>query len=111
MPHHGLECLGVRRDVCGIDCRDDNRHVGNLRVYPPSRPTIPRIALPRSFASCSALTKFGLTFFSTLPPPTDNTRIASFALSRLPLSHSTKTDGHPSSFVRAVSSDTLSVGA
>ena len=30
MPHHGLECLGVRRDVCWIDCRDDNRHVGNL---------------------------------------------------------------------------------
>jgi hypothetical protein len=21
----------VRRDVCWIDCRDDNRHVGNLR--------------------------------------------------------------------------------
>ena len=31
MPHDGLECLGVRRGVCGIDCRDDNRHVGNLR--------------------------------------------------------------------------------
>src|SRR5436189_3472431 len=80
-------------------------------VYPPSRPTIPRIALPLSFASCSALTKFGLTFFSRLPPPTDNTRTASFALSRLPLSHSAKTDGHPSSLVRAVSSETLSVGA
>ena len=31
MPNHSLERLGVRRDVCGIDCRDDNRHVGNLR--------------------------------------------------------------------------------
>src|SRR6188474_800385 len=80
-------------------------------VYPPSRPRIPRIALPRSFASRSALTKFGLTFFSRLPPPTDNTRIASFPLSRLPLSHSAKTEGHPSSLVRAVSSETLSVGA
>src|SRR5438477_4500674 len=80
-------------------------------VYPPSRPTIPRIALPRSFASFSALTKFGLTFFSRLPPPTENTRIASFPLSRLPLSHSAKTEGHPSSLVRAVNSETLSVGA
>ena len=31
MPNHGLECLGVGRDVCGIDCRDDNGHIGNLR--------------------------------------------------------------------------------
>ena len=31
MPHHSLECLGVRRDVCRIDRRDDNGHVGNLR--------------------------------------------------------------------------------
>src|SRR4030095_6248080 len=80
-------------------------------VYPPSRPTIPRMALPRSFASFSALTKFGLTFFSRLPPPTDKTKIASLSLSRLPLSHSVKTEGHPSSLVRAVSSETLSVGA
>src|ERR1700756_5313825 len=34
MPNHGLEGFGVRRDVCGIDCRDDNRHVGNLRGVP-----------------------------------------------------------------------------
>jgi hypothetical protein len=32
-------------------------------------------------------------------------------LSRLPLSHSAKTEGHPSSLVRAVSSEMLSVGA
>ncbi len=31
MPDYGLECFGVRGDVCGIDCRDDNRHVRNLR--------------------------------------------------------------------------------
>ena len=46
-----------------------------------------------------------------LPPPTDNTRIASFSLSRLPLSQSAKTEDHPSSLVRAVSSETLSVGS
>jgi len=31
MPNHGLERFGVRRDVGGIDCRDYNRHVRNLR--------------------------------------------------------------------------------
>jgi hypothetical protein len=72
---------------------------------------MPRTALPRSFANRKAATKFALTFFSTSPPPTDRTRTASLSLRRLPLSHSTKTEGHPSSFVRAVSSDTLSVGA
>ena len=30
MPNHGLERLGVRRDVRGIDRRDDNGHIGNL---------------------------------------------------------------------------------
>jgi len=34
VPHHRLERFGVRRDVCGIDCWDDNRHVGNLRGVP-----------------------------------------------------------------------------
>src|SRR3972149_5838523 len=51
-----------------------------------------------------------MTFFSRFPPPTEKTNTMSPAFSRLPLSHSTKTLAHPSSFVRAVSSDTLSVG-
>ena len=44
-------------------------------VYPPSRPTMPRTALPRCFANCNAATKLGLTFFSTSPPPTENFEI------------------------------------
>src|SRR6266550_1076304 len=31
MPHHGLECLGVRRDVFGIDGRHDHARVRSLR--------------------------------------------------------------------------------
>ena len=77
----------------------------------PSRPTIPVIFAPMDFAYCKAVTRFGLMFFSIFPPPTENTTTPSFAASLLTLSHSTKIDAQPSSLVRAVSSDTLSVGA
>ncbi len=50
-------------------------------------------------------------FFSTLPPPTENTNSVSAFASREPRSHSTNTLAHPSSLMRAVSSETLSVGA
>ena len=45
-----------------------------------------------------------------LPPPTEKTRIASCEESREVRSHASKLVSHPSSFVRAVSSATLSVG-
>ena len=66
---------------------------------------------PTCFATWIALTRFGLTFFSRFPPPTEKMSNPSFALMRLPLSHSLKTVAQPSSFVRAVNSETLSVGA
>ena len=72
---------------------------------------MPMTGAPTSWAYCRAVTRFGLTFFSRLPPPTENTRIRSSGLSRLTRSHSTKTVAQPSSLVRAVSSETLSVGA
>ena len=56
-------------------------------------------------------TMFGLTFFSRFPPPTEKIRMASLALPRLTLIHSENTVGQPSSLVRAVSSETVSVGA
>src|SRR5689334_2894327 len=43
-------------------------------VYPPSRPTIPITRLPTLLAYSSAATRFGLTLFSRLPPPTESTR-------------------------------------
>ena len=49
-------------------------------------------------------------FFSALPPPTEKTITASSALMRLPRSQLAKTVGQPSSLVRAVSSEMLSVG-
>ena len=43
--------------------------------------------------------------------PTENTNTPSSLRSRLPFSHATNTVSHPSSLVRAVNSETLSVGA
>ena len=80
-------------------------------VAPPSLPTMPNTAAPTSPASSSARTRLGDTFFSRLPPPTENTSTASRAPSRDTLSHSEKLVSQPSSLTRAVSSETLSVGA
>src|SRR5581483_6399983 len=68
-------------------------------------------ARPRDLASSSAAIRLGLTLRSASPPPTERTRIASLALARDVLSHSMNTVAQPSSLVRAVSSETLSVGA
>lgn len=54
--------------------------------------------------------KFSLTFFFLLPPPTENINIASFLFNLDIFNHSTKTVFQPSSLVRAVNSETLSVG-
>jgi hypothetical protein len=62
-------------------------------------------------AYCNARTRLGLTFFSRLPPPTEEMKSASLGLSGLVSNQSTKTLSQLSSLVRAVSSETLSVGA
>src|SRR5207253_700210 len=80
-------------------------------VYPPSRPTTPATLAPTCFAYCNAKTRLGLTFFFKSPPPTEKTKTQSLGESLLTLSHGTKTEAHPSSFARAVNSETLSVGA
>ena len=49
--------------------------------------------------------------FLSVAPPTEKMKTPSFGVRRLVFNHSTKTVAQPSSFVRAVSSDTLSVGA
>src|SRR5262245_10675440 len=77
-------------------------------VYPPSRPTTPKIFRPRCWASFNPATMFALTFFSRFPPPTEKTNTASFRVALLALSHAANTVSQPSSLVRAVSSATLS---
>ena len=52
-----------------------------------------------------------LTLRSASPPPTEKTKIASLLEMRLTSSQPVKTVSHPSSFVRAVNSETLSTGA
>jgi hypothetical protein len=72
---------------------------------------MPMTEAPAFLATWMALTRLGLTFFSRLPPPTEKMRMPSLPLMREPLSHSAKIVAQPSSLVRAVSSETLSVGA
>ena len=57
------------------------------------------------------LSRFTLTLFSLLPPPTDKINIVSLWFNLLPISQVSNTISHPSSLVLAVNSETLSVGA
>ena len=111
VPDHRLERLGVGGDVVGIDRRHDDAGVGHLgRVA----------AVPADDAADRGSDRPGVLqgrdqvradVRSRSPPPTESTRTRSLSLRRLPRSHSTKTVSQPSSLVRAVSSETLSVGA
>ena len=72
---------------------------------------MPQILAPTSLAYSSATTKLTLVFSGRLPPPTERTKIRSFSFKRLPSSQLAKAVSQPSSLMRAVSSETLSVGA
>src|SRR6185503_14808594 len=80
-------------------------------VNPPSRPTIPATRAPTALACSSARTRLVLTLRSESTPPTEKTSTASRAERRLPLSQLANEVSQPSSLMRAVSSETLSVGA
>ena len=80
-------------------------------VAPSSRPTTPKTRAPTSSASSIARTRFTETLCARFPPPTEKTRIASREDRREVRSQASKLVSQPSSFVRAVSSATLSVGA
>ena len=58
-----------------------------------------------------AFTRQTEMFLAASPPPTENISRASPADRRETLSHSAKAVSKPSSLIRAVSSETLSVGA
>jgi hypothetical protein len=85
--------------------------VAAVAVYPPSRPTMPWTPAPTFCASSMARTMFGDTLRSRSPPPTEKTNRASSTPRREPSSQPENTVSQPSSLARAVSSDTLSVGA
>ena len=78
VPDHRAEPLGVGRDPIGRDGRDDDAGLGGRAASRrrPCRRCRTRRA-PRSRASSSARTRLGETFFSRLPPPTENTSSAS----------------------------------
>jgi hypothetical protein len=101
----------VWRDRRVVDGRDQHARIRDLARVAAVAADDPTIAAPRSRGSFNAETRFGLMFLARLPPPTENTNRPSSARSRLQRSHSTNTLAQPSSLVRAVSSETLSVGA
>ena len=72
---------------------------------------MPSTVAPTSRASSTAFTMLTETPCSREPPPTENTRTASSARSREPRSQAAYAPSQPSSLTRAVSSETLSLGA
>jgi hypothetical protein len=109
VPDRGLEGLGMGRRMELVDGGDNDAGIGGLG----------RIAVAANdaedggatvLANCRALTRFGLTFFSRLPPPTEKIRRVSSGRKRLLRSQLSKTPAQPSSLVRAVSSGTFSLG-
>src|SRR4051794_7700511 len=79
-------------------------------VAPSDRPTTPNTHAPTERANSTAPTTFKEMPCERDPPPTLKTSTASPARSRDARSHAAKTLSNPSSFVRAVSSETLSAG-
>src|SRR3990167_612318 len=80
-------------------------------VYPPSLLTIPAILALIFLAYLIASIRLTLTFFSSLPPPTENIKSISFLFNLLIFNQLINTLSHPSSFVLALNSAILSVGA
>ena len=112
VPDDGLKRLAVRCDGVRVDGGHDDAGVRDLcGVAAVTADDADDRRRRPSWRTRSARTRFGLTFFSRSPPPTENTKTPSAARNRLPASHAANTVSHPSSLVRAVSSDTLSVGA
>ena len=78
VPHNRLKHFRLRRDVVGVDRRHDRAGRCDLCGVVPSLPTMPITGVPTCCAYCSAVTRFGLTFFSRLQPPTESTKIKSW---------------------------------
>ena len=114
VPHDGLERLGVRRDVCsGLTVGTITQASATLRrvAAVAADDADDRRADALGVARARA-TRFGLMFFSRLAAADrQHEHRRRRRVSRLPCSHSTNTVAQPSSLVRAVSSETLSVGA
>ena len=109
MPHDRLELLDVGRAALGRRV-DDDADVGGLGGRAVGSADDAKTRAPTSRASSIARTRFTETLCVRLPPPTENTRIASREEMRDVRSHASKLVSQPSSFVRAVISATLSVG-
>jgi hypothetical protein len=107
VPDNRLESLRVRCDPGG---NDDHSITASCRVASVAPHDAENGSAPL-FRQVDGVDKIRADFFSRSPPPTEKTNTASFSFDRLVSSHAAKTVGQPSSFVRAVSSETLSVGA
>jgi hypothetical protein len=103
MPDDGLHPFGKRGHPVGFDRRNDDHDIAVTRSI---------AAAPTDNSKDPGRTLFGvtLTLRSASPPPTEKISNASLSLSLLTSSQPANTVSQPSSLVRAVSSETLSIG-
>ena len=111
VPHDGAQPLGVGSDALGEQRRDDDAGVGDLRGEAPVAADDAEDRRARSPASSSARTMLGETFALGVATADREHEHAVVRPEPRARSHPTNIVSQPSSLVRAVSSDTLSVGA
>ena len=111
MPDDRLKCLAMGSYQGGIDHRDQYDGVRDLARVAAVSPDDPKYAKSTLQGFVQRLDQVRTDIALRSPPPTERTRSASLSFARLVLSQAAKTPAQPSSFVRAVSSETLSVGA
>ena len=110
MPDHRLERFRQRRDPGGIHLRDDDDHVAMSRGVSGILADDPEHLGGALLREVDRADKIGADVALGVPPPTENIKSASSASSRLVSSQAAKTLSQPSSLVRAVNSETLSIG-
>ena len=112
VPDHGAQALGVRRDAVGEASGGMTTQASaTCAVKPPSRPTMPKTlapASPRQLEGPHQVTRDAPLGVAAADREDEQAVVGA---SREPCSHSAKMVSQPSSLIRAVSSETLSVGA
>lgn len=110
MPNDCLELFGVRRHSGKLNRGHDNSAITDLLGMTPVTADDAENPQPASLRLLELCDDVATDVSFRPPPPTENTRIASFDPALLVLSQEENTVSQPSSFVRAVSSETLSTG-
>ena len=111
MPNDRLEGFRMRSDVLRIHRRNDAARVSYFGRVSAVSSHDSQNGCPHLFRVLEGRYEVRTDVLLQAPSPTEKTMTASSVRSRLPFNHSVNTEAQPSSFVLAVSSETLSVGA